>query len=99
MNAVLGTPSETRLCTDDVYTWRSIPTPLGEHYEMVWPTAPCGDCRGVVQQTGPYYDAYIEMHSDNGSTIRWAQVQFQTAADARAWVQNHVVAWPDTPVP
>jgi hypothetical protein len=90
MNAVVGIPAETRLCTDDVYTWQFTPTPLGEHYELVWPTALCGDCRGVVQQTGPYYDAYIEMHTDTGSAIRWAQMQFQTSADARAWVQNHM---------
>jgi hypothetical protein len=99
MTTVAGVPAESILHTDGVYTWHSIPTPLGERYELEWPTVPCDDCRGVVVQTGPYYDAYIEVRFGTGSTTQWAQMQFQTAGAARAWVQNHMVACPGTTAP
>jgi hypothetical protein len=91
MTTAVEMPAESSLHTDDVYTWECIPTPLGERYELKWCTERNGDCRGIVMQTGPYYDAYIEVRFGTGSTTQWAQMQFETAGDARAWVQNHMV--------
>jgi hypothetical protein len=96
MNAVADVPAQSTLHTDDVYTWQSIPTPLGERYELEWPIAPDGSCRGVVLGAGPYYDAYIEVRFGMECTTQWAQMEFETAGAARAWVQNQMVAWPGT---
>lgn len=97
MAALSSESAETVLHTDDVYTWRYIPTAIGERYELDWPVAPCGDCRGVVLRTGPYYDAYIEVRFGTGNTTEWARTQFPTAGAARAWVQNHMFSRPALP--
>jgi hypothetical protein len=83
---------DAELHLDDLYTWHYTPTSIGERYEMRWQAGPCHDCVGVVVREGPYYDAYIEVRDGDQTKVQWAATQFRTAGDARAWVQNHMIA-------
>jgi hypothetical protein len=91
MNSVTMLSCASTLHTHGVCTWQDTPTALGERSELEWLAASCGNCRGVVVQTGPYFDAYIEVRFGSGTTIRWAQMQFRAAGDARTWVENQII--------
>jgi hypothetical protein len=72
------------------YAWDNRSTPILERYELNWQTAPGRDCHAIVVRVFDIYYAYIEIRDHMRTTERWAQEPFQTAAAARAWVQDQL---------
>jgi hypothetical protein len=75
---------------DQRYPWDDRSTPLLERYELDWQTARGRDCHAVVVRVFDSYYAYIEIRDQMRTTARWARKLFQTAAAARAWVQDQL---------
>ena len=76
---------------DQHYPWDDRSAPLLERYELDWQIAPGRDCHGVVVRVFDSYYAYIEIRDHMRTTARWARKLFQTAAAARAWVQDQLL--------
>ena len=72
------------------YPWDDRSTPILERYELDWQTAPGRDCHGIVVRVFSIYYACIEIRDQMRTTERWARELFQTAAAARAWVQDQL---------
>ena len=73
------------------YPWEDRSTPILERYELDWQTAPGRECHGIVVRVFEIYYAYIEMRDHMRTSERWARELFQTAAGARAWVQDQLL--------
>jgi hypothetical protein len=72
------------------YPWDDRSTSLLERYELDWQIAPGRDCHGVVVRVFDICYASIEIRDDMRTAERWAREPFQTAAAARAWVQDQL---------
>ena len=73
------------------YPWDDRSAPNLERYELDWQTAPGRDCHGIVVRVFSTYYACIEIRDQMRTTERWARELFQTAAAARAWVQDQLL--------
>jgi hypothetical protein len=73
------------------YPWDDRSTSILERYELDWQIAPGRDCHGVVVRVFDIYYAYIEIRDQMRTTERWARELFQSAAGARAWVQDQLL--------
>ena len=73
------------------YPWDDRSTPVLERYELDWQTAPGRDGHGIVVRVFSIYYAHIEIRDQMRTTERWAREPFQTAAAARAWVQDQLL--------
>jgi hypothetical protein len=75
------------------YPWDDRSTPILERYELDWQIGAGRDCHGVVVRVFDIYYAYIESRDHVRTTERWAREPFQTAAAARAWVQDQLFCY------
>ena len=73
------------------YPWDDRSAPNLERYELDWQTTPGRDYHGIVVRVFSIYYACIEIRDQMRTTERWARELFQTAAAARAWVQDQLL--------
>ena len=73
------------------YSWDDRSAPNLERYELDWQTTPGRDYHGIVVRVFGIYYACIEIRDQIRTTERWARELFQTAAAARAWVQDQLL--------
>jgi hypothetical protein len=73
------------------YPWDDRSAPNLERYELDWQITPGRDYHGIVMQVLGIYYACIEIRDQMRTTERWARELFQTAAAARAWVQDQLL--------
>ena len=85
----------TRPLPHQRYPWDDRSTSILERYELDWQTATGGNYHGVVVRVFEIYYAYIELRDHMRISERWARELFQTAAGARAWVQDQLHAIAD----